>query len=87
MPEPWIWLQDTEDYGRADCGCELFQSYGGSGAGVLLCPLHEAAPALLAALEGVLNWYRQGEVNAQSLHVWAVFDSTAVEAAIAKAKE
>ena len=52
---PWIWLQDTEDYGKADCGCELFQSHEGSGAAVLLCPLHDAAPALLAALARLLD--------------------------------
>lgn len=57
-PEPDIWLQEYEAEGVADCGCRLVSGVesedggpGEDGAAFYFCPLHAAAPALLAALE------------------------------------
>jgi len=50
--EPYIWLQDDETQGRADCGCTLnADGWKGdeAGAALFLCPLHEAAADLLGA--------------------------------------
>ena len=50
-----IWLQDDEPIGRANCGCVLHRAYQpGDGSAwddpaIVLCPLHAAAPELLAA--------------------------------------
>lgn len=52
---PWFWLNDGENKaGADDCGCALVRNYKGGGPAVFLCPLHEAAPELLAALEGLV---------------------------------
>ena len=45
--EPFIWLQERETRGEAVCGCVLEYL---PDASVVLCPMHEAAPALLDAL-------------------------------------
>jgi len=66
MAEPNIWLQDDEPEGQADCGCILQAEYDGAddiadgAAGnpaYFQCPLHAAAPELLAALYGLTNWF------------------------------
>lgn len=54
-PEPYIWLQDEEDSGMADCGCMLVLSPLSSGPAFHFCTMHAAAPELLEALEGVLS--------------------------------
>jgi hypothetical protein len=44
----YIWLQDDEPEGVADCGCRLIRSYKGSGPAVILCLGHavlNVAPA------------------------------------------
>jgi hypothetical protein len=38
----YIWLQDDESEGVADCGCRLIRSYQGSGPAVILCLAHAA---------------------------------------------
>jgi len=45
--EPYIWLQENEEGGRAVCGCEL--RTGSTGPSLWFCPLHNAAPKLLRA--------------------------------------
>ena len=56
-PEPWIWLQVEEATGKADaCTCRLDAAGpdgDDSGAAFYMCPLHAAAPALLAALGAI----------------------------------
>lgn len=50
-PGPWIWLQDDEVEGRAECGCELHRVYDMTdNPAIVFCPLHEAAPKMLAVL-------------------------------------
>jgi len=62
MTEPYIWLQDDEPEGQADCGCILQAEYDGAdedlAAGnpaLFMCPLHTAAPELLAACEATID--------------------------------
>lgn len=89
MAEPWIWLQDNEDYGKANCGCELFQSFRDSGAAALLCPLHDSAPDLLAALEEIAERpagaYSRDPVKYRDNVIADI--QVRARAAIAKAKE
>ncbi len=59
-PEPYIQLQPAEDKGAAACGCELIRCYDVCGdysddPAMFLCPLHAAAPDLLAALRDLLQ--------------------------------
>lgn len=62
-PEPYIWLQDQEKYGKADCGCELVGEWNGSGAALLFCPLHTAAPDLLKACKAARkHWGRLHDI-------------------------
>ena len=56
--QPDIWLQEAEESGSADCGCRLDAEYrgeedsGNNGSPALFfCPLHAAAPKLLAVLK------------------------------------
>lgn len=58
---PYIWLQENELSGRAVCGCELGNSSGGSA--VWLCPIHEAAPELLKALERLMPLWDRDDVK------------------------
>jgi len=61
MAEPYIWLRDDEPEGQADCGCILQAEYDGAeddghesqcgNPALFQCPLHAAAPELLAACE------------------------------------
>jgi hypothetical protein len=44
-----------QDY---DCGCNFMENEDGGG-GWTKCPLHAAAPDLLVALEGMLEWARR----------------------------
>lgn len=46
-PGPYIWLQDNEQVGRAECGCYI------DGDAFYQCALHAAAPAMLALLKSV----------------------------------
>lgn len=46
---PFIWLQEDEAEGVADCGCRVMDP-DGRGIQVHLCAMHEAAPKMLAAL-------------------------------------
>ena len=50
----YIWLQDEEEDGRAECGCHLIASQEDSGPAIHLCPMHSAAPNMLRVL-GVLQ--------------------------------
>ncbi len=97
-PGPWIWLQDSEDSGKADCGCELFQSHQGSHAAFFLCRAHDAAPDLLAACQAALSLFtddpvygtrcRDCGVHSYNFHNGAHAEGCIVpelEAAIAKA--
>jgi hypothetical protein len=43
------------------CGCRITHEADASGAyGIAFCPLHAAAPKLLAALEELLPWIERG---------------------------
>ncbi len=42
-PEPWIWLQDNERSGTAECGCRLVASHKGSGPALWTCRDHNRA--------------------------------------------
>ena len=44
-------------YTLVDCGCETTVYSDGSGVEIHYCPLHTAAPELLAACEMVLSWF------------------------------
>ena len=46
-PEPYIWLQEGEDEGTADCGCHLAMD---NGAKLNFCTMHAAAEEMLEAL-------------------------------------
>ena len=46
---PFIWLQEDEPKGRADCGCRVMDP-DSRGVQVHLCAMHKAAPKMLAAL-------------------------------------
>lgn len=58
--QPYIWLQDDEAEGEADCGCRLHAEYQGSNAAMFLCKMHSAAPALYVALTRILHWIDAG---------------------------
>jgi len=58
MKKPYLWLQENEAFGHADCGCILNRNYEGeegeqgeAGAAFWFCPLHEAAGELLEAVK------------------------------------
>ncbi|KKN81095.1 hypothetical protein LCGC14_0323140 [marine sediment metagenome] len=72
------WIQGDEPAVPAKCGCEL------RGLAVVLCPLHAAAPDLLAACEDADIWFDQNmacETSASFQRLRHKFT-----AAIAKAK-
>ena len=47
-----------------DCGCETKVHADGSGVEVYFCPVHEAAPEMLEALEAVSDaFYRESLVE------------------------
>jgi len=48
---PYIWLQEHEQSGQADCGCKL--KVGTTGAALWFCSIHETAPELLEALRAI----------------------------------
>lgn len=50
--EPWIWLQEDEQEGHADCGCTLSLD---DGAKLNFCTMHAAAEELLGLLAEVLQ--------------------------------
>jgi len=50
-PEPYLWMQENEVSAQAECGCELHFLRGPMDAAYFQCPLHAAAPDLLAACE------------------------------------
>lgn len=50
--DPWIWLQEDEGEGTADCGCHLIMD---NGAKFSFCTMHAAAEELLATLVNVVN--------------------------------
>ncbi len=83
-PDGYIWLQDDEEEGSAECGCTVYRAHKGSGPALILCPLHAAAPDLLAALKSIrqaCKW--QGGVTYKVKDA----DLEVVRAAIAKAEE
>lgn len=50
--EPYIWLQEDEEEGHAECGCRLAQE---NGAKLNLCTMHAAAPQLLEVLAVIVG--------------------------------
>ena len=50
---PYIWLQEHEQSGQADCGCKL--KVGAAGGALWFCSLHETATELLGALKALYN--------------------------------
>lgn len=51
--EPFIWLQEDETEASADCGCRVIDD--DRGARVQLCPLHQAAPRMVAAFKEIAD--------------------------------
>ena len=47
----YIWLQDGEEDGRAECGCHLIASQEGSGPAMHLCDMHSVALGMFQMLE------------------------------------
>lgn len=54
LTEPFIETGEYQFEGRADCGC-LLENEGNAGARMILCPMHKAAPQLLALLTELLD--------------------------------
>ena len=78
--EPWIWLQNTEEDGQAECGCTMIRDWDGDPA-FFPCPLHDAAPRLLRACkaaEDLLSELADGGAENPELDI--------LKAAIAKAE-
>lgn len=56
LPDGYIWLDKGEESGSAECGCQLIRHHKCSGdPALILCPMHETAPDLLAALEALMD--------------------------------
>lgn len=51
--EPFIWLQEDETEGAADCGCRVIDD--DQGVRVILCPLHQAAPRMIPAFKEIAD--------------------------------
>jgi hypothetical protein len=84
--EAFIWLQPDEDEGVADCGCKLHRGYApnndGNDPAIVFCPMHEAAPELLAACQSVVRAQQDGGVSMADL---VTISDDLIRAAIAKA--
>lgn len=94
MTDPWIWLQTDERGAEADaCTCRLDAAGPdgpGSGAAFYMCPLHEAARDLLAALGVALKAATCpccGRDNAEHPDEGCTSDDCPGVAAIAKARQ
>ncbi len=48
-------LSSVDVAALVDCGCNVYVWKDGSGAEIEYCPMHEAAPALVEALELIAN--------------------------------
>lgn len=59
MPKqkPYIWLQEHEQSGKADCGCELKNQ--ARGPALWLCPVHSAAQDLLRVVKCMNAWAKK----------------------------
>ena len=66
------------------CGCAVVQDRAGAHTGIRYCPLHEAAPALLEALERIVGPYYRAEGPDQQI---TVQEDVQARAAIAQARE
>ncbi len=52
---------EHSDKAGLSCGCRVASDAGTGGApAIVFCPVHAAAPKLLAALEGILPWLERG---------------------------
>jgi hypothetical protein len=51
---PWIWLQDSEREGAADCGCRLVAEHDGSGPALFACDGHGSHASLLSERDAAL---------------------------------
>lgn len=58
---PYIWLQENEASGQADCGCRLEARM--DGPAFWLCPMHKAAPELLKALSRLMPLWERDDVK------------------------
>lgn len=57
--EPYIWLNDGEEEGIANCRCRLVcNAYRFNNPAVYFCKLHQSAEALLAACQDIATNYR-----------------------------
>ena len=85
---PYIWLQEQEQTGRAECGCRLtFDVPGGAGTegpAFFQCPMHDATPKLLAALEEAEEFLRPSSSKRVSIRSLEVHGS--IRTAIRKAR-
>ena len=55
--KPYIWLQEHEYAGKADCGCELRNQ--AKGPALWLCPMHSAAQDLLRVVKRMNVWVKK----------------------------
>lgn len=51
--EPFIWMQEDETEATADCGCRVIDN--DQGIRIHLCPLHRAAPRMVAAFKEIAD--------------------------------
>lgn len=51
---PFLTVDDDEAVAKVDCGCQLEATHP-PGAVMWLCPVHEAAPDLLEAMEEIVK--------------------------------
>lgn len=53
--------KEHSDEAALSCGCRVASDAGTGGVPtIIFCPVHAAAPRLLAALEGILPWLERG---------------------------
>ena len=64
-PGAGIWLQEGEQTGKADgCACRLIRNHAGSeDPAFVMCPVHEAAPELLAVCEKMVDDWHDDDNN------------------------
>lgn len=54
-------------YTLVDCGCETTVYSDGSGVEIHYCPLHQAAPDLLEAINTILGWFESPHSGRETL--------------------
>ena len=63
---PYIWLQEHELSGKADCGCVLRNE--SQGPALWLCPMHSAAQDLLRICKHIIRWFKKRNLKFPNLY-------------------